>query len=214
MTTSVLEVGIDIKRIKYTISVEPIYSLTSVVQSSGRIRQREVSYIICQQPTKNSRNRIHRNASVQREVRGIDDFNEVDRSWYGLLTIEEACLRTPISQFLDHVPYSCQAHKDDLCSLCVESERVKKEARGREEGQMMERRSRWLELEERLIELKEMYCMYCLLDPYNTSKSIHHAAMECRRMQGDKERCVSAGGSKGSSGSKGCHRPSADAFNA
>ena len=48
VTTSVLEVGIDIKQIRYTISVEPIYSLTSVVQSSGRIRQRGVSYIICQ----------------------------------------------------------------------------------------------------------------------------------------------------------------------
>ena len=31
MTTSVLEVGIDIKQIKDTISIEPIYSLTSVV---------------------------------------------------------------------------------------------------------------------------------------------------------------------------------------
>ena len=31
VTTSVLEVGIDIRQIKYTISIEPIYSLTSVV---------------------------------------------------------------------------------------------------------------------------------------------------------------------------------------
>ena len=47
ITTSVLEVGIDIRQIKYTISIEPIYSLISVVQSSGRVRRRGVSYIIC-----------------------------------------------------------------------------------------------------------------------------------------------------------------------
>jgi len=180
-------VGIDIKQIKYTISVEPIHSLTSVVQSSGRIRQRGVSYIVCQQPSKNSRNRIQRDANVRREVRDIDDFKELDRSWYGLLTVEEGCLRTPISQFLDHVPYRCQGHRDDLCSLCVENERVKEEGRKREEGVMMERRSRWLDLEEKLLQLKEMYCMYCVLDPYNTSNSINHAGTECRAMQGDKK---------------------------
>ena len=187
VTTSVLEVGIDIRQIKYTISVEPIYSLTSVVQSSGRIRQRGISYIICLQPSKSIRNRIERNARMQREVRDIGDFNEMDRWWYGLLTIEEGCLRTPISQFLDHVPYRCQGHKDDLCSLCVENERVKEEGRRREEGVMMERRSRWLELEERLLRLKEMYCLYCVLDPYNSSNSINHAATECGRVRADKE---------------------------
>lgn len=187
VTTSVLEVGIDIKQIKYTISVEPIYSLTSVVQSSGRIRQRGVSYIVCQQPSKNSRNRIQRDANARREVRDIDDFKELDRWWYGLLTVEEGCLRTPISQFLDHVPYRCQGHRDDLCSLCVENERVKEEGRKREEGVMMERRSRWLDLEQKLLQLKEMYCMYCVLDPYNTSNSINHAGTECRAMQGDKK---------------------------
>lgn len=52
---------------------------------------------------------------------------------------------------------------------------------------MMERRSRWLELEERLIRLKEMYCLYCVLDPYNSSTSINHAATECGRVRADKK---------------------------
>ena len=134
ITTLVLEVGIDIRQIKYTVSVEPIYSLTSVVQSSGRIRQRGVSYIICQQPTKNSRNKIQRRGRAQRKVENIEDFYEMDKAWYGMLVVEETCLRTPISQFLDYIPYRCQGHKDDLCSLCVENDWIKEETRGREEA--------------------------------------------------------------------------------
>ena len=186
ITTSVLEVGMDIKQIKYTISIEPVYSLTSVVQSSGRIRQRGVSYIICQQPTKNGRDKILGDGGVRREVQRIEDFNEVDKAWYKLLTIEATCLRTPISQFLDHIPYRCQGHKDDLCSVCAEKDEIKEETRGREEAAFQERRIRWLELEERLLNLKEMYCMYCILDPYNTSNSINHSSVECKRLPEDK----------------------------
>jgi superfamily II DNA/RNA helicase len=186
VTTSVLEVGIDIKQIKYTISIEPIYSLTSIVQSSGRIRQRGVSYIICQQPSKYGSNEIRRNSRVQREVRNIEDFSNIDKAWYRLLTIEETCLRMPVSQFLDHVPYRCQGHKDDLCSVCMEKGKIKEETRWAEEAKVRERRGQWLELEDNLLRLKEMYCMYCILDPYNTSDSINHALVECKRAPADR----------------------------
>ena len=37
ITTSILEVGLDLKNIRYTINIDPIFSLISIVQSSGRI---------------------------------------------------------------------------------------------------------------------------------------------------------------------------------
>lgn len=185
VTTSVLEVGIDIRQIKYTISIEPIYSLTSVVQSSGRIRQRGVSYIICQQPTRYGEKEIQRNSRVRREVQNIQDFQDIDQAWYRLLTIEETCLRMPISQFLDGVPYRCRGHKDDFCSICVEKNRIKEETQQAEEANIRERRGQWLELEAKLLELKEMHCLYCIVDPYNRGNGINHSWLECKRMPKD-----------------------------
>lgn len=185
VTTSILEAGVDIRQIKYTISVEPIYSLISVIQSSGRIRQRGVSYVVCQQPTKFARHEILRHGGGPREVKDIGEFAETDRAWYRRWTIEEACLRTPISQFLDDAPYRCRPHMDDLCSVCVENEAAKAQVQWGEEAMMRERRARWLELEERLLQLKEMHCLYCLLDPYNSSTGSHHALSECQRIGKD-----------------------------
>lgn len=159
----------------------PVYSLTSVIQSSGRIRRRGTSYIICQQPTRSTRNEIVRHSAGPREIKDIRDFTDIDQAWYRLLTIEETCLRTPISQFLDNVPYRCRPHINDRCSVCLENDAVKETTRSAEEAAMRDRRSRWLDLEDKLLKLKEMYCTYCLLDPYNPSPSIHHAQVECPR---------------------------------
>ena len=52
---------------------------------------------------------------------------------------------------------------------------------------MRERREQWLTLEERLLGLKEMYCMYCILDPYNVSNGINHSLIECKRVSRDEE---------------------------
>ena len=117
----------------------------------------------------------------------IQGFAEVDKAWYRLLTIEETCLRTPIGQFLDNVPYQCQGHKDDLCSLCIDHDKIKEETRWTEEKGMRERRGQWLALEQQLLGLKEMYCMYCILDPHNPSSSINHSLLECKRVAGDAE---------------------------
>ena len=80
LTTSILEVGLDLPTIKYTINLDPIYSLTSIIQSSGRIRSKGTSFIITKEPNKYVIDSIRNNTIIKDEdnIDSIKDYKELD----------------------------------------------------------------------------------------------------------------------------------------
>lgn len=187
ITTSVLEVGIDIPQVRYTICVEPWYSLLSLVQSSGRIRNKGISYIVVRQPALSARAKIEREFQPEGTIDDVITFNRIDKQYYARLTIEKSCLRAPISLFLDNRIYRCEPGRDDLCSICEEELGVVRNTRTAEELNSRREKKDVLRLEMALSELKEGSCFYCLLDPYRPDRSVFHPIGECPRAERDRK---------------------------
>ena len=119
LTTSILEVGIDKANIKYILILEPIFSLISIVQSIGRIRNIGYSYIITREPTKYKIEGFKNNPILSKDKDSLDikEFRELDKAYYNLFIIEDKCLRLPISNFLDSRLYKC-LDTSLKCSIC------------------------------------------------------------------------------------------------
>ena len=188
ITTSILEVGLDLSNIKYTINLEPIFSLISIVQASGRIRNRGTSYIIGREPTKYKIDTIRQDTLLKNInlVVDINKFRELDRLYYSLFSIETKCLRIPISLFLDNTIIRCPTYSTNKCSLCLESSRILEEISSLEEEEARSNNYNLLLLEEKVVDYYSNYCFYCLVDPYYTS-TYKHNILNCNRANNNKE---------------------------
>lgn len=181
LTTSILEVGLDLPDIKYTIILEPIFSLTSIIQSSGRIRASGTTYIIAREPSKYSINNIKDNTILKDSdsITTIENFKELDKAYYKLFTIESKCLRIPIGIFLDNIPTKCLEDSNYKCSLCFDRDLSLNKLKDTEESNSRYNNYKLLELEELLIDYYNNYCFKCLIDPYNLSNSYKHSYNTC-----------------------------------
>ena len=187
ITTSILEVGLDLPKIKYTISIGPIFSLISFIQSSGRIRSSGISYIIDKEPSKYIRDNI-KGDPILRDLTTITDlvqFRNLDKAYYKLLLIESNCLRLPISTFLDNIPRKCLEDSIYKCSVCSERNRVLESAKSKEELEYRANNYNLIRLEEVLIDYYSNYCLYCLIDPYNFSSNYKHSIDNCPKAKLD-----------------------------
>lgn len=162
ITTSILEVGLDIKEIKYTINIDPIYSLISIIQSSGRIRNSGESYIITRTPNKYTINLIKEDSILNSTISTIEEFNKLDLAFYNRLSIEENCLRIPINLFLDNNYNRCSIN-DSKCSICLEKEKTLNTTKENEENRFKELSINYLNLKAKLLDLFNNYCLFCLL---------------------------------------------------
>ena len=180
ITTSILEVGLDLKNIRYTINIDPIFSLISIVQSSGRIRSGGISFIITKEPTRYNKEEIERNLILKdnNTIKNLIQFKELDLAYYKRLTIENNCLRIPISLFLDNSYYKC-SNIDNKCSICLEKDDILKGIKEKEEVTFRNNNFKLLKLEERLIDYYNNYCFYCLIDIYNKTSSYKHSLKNC-----------------------------------
>lgn len=186
ITTSILEVGLDLREIKYTISIEPIFSLLSIIQSSGRIRNSGTSYIISRNPLKYTLNNIKNNPILTKTITTIEDFILLDKAYYTLFTIENKCLRSPLSFFLDNTYYKC-SNNDALCSLCLETNTILTLLKEDEESKTKENNTRTLDLKIKLIDYYNNYCLYCLIDLSNLNNNFKHSIRECLKINKDEE---------------------------
>lgn len=181
LTTSILEVGLDLPNIKYTLILEPIFSLTSIIQSSGRIRASGTTYIITREPSKYSINNIKDNTILKESnnINTIENFKELDKAYYKLFTIESKCLRIPIGIFLDNIPTKCLENSNYKCYLCFNRDLTLNKLKDTEESNSRYNNYKLLELEELLIDYYNNYCFKCLIDPYNLTNSYKHSYNSC-----------------------------------
>lgn len=189
LTTSILEVGLDLPSIVYTINLEPIYSLLSIVQSSGRIRGKGVSYIIDKEPSKYLRDSIKSNPILKNidSVNDLISFKKLDKAYYKLFTIESNCLRLPISTLLDSTPRKCLEESSFKCSVCLERYNTLEELKSKEEREYRANNYSIIKLEESLVDLYTNYCFYCLINPYNFNNNYKHNIESCLSTKEDIE---------------------------
>jgi superfamily II DNA/RNA helicase len=181
LTTSILEVGLDLPSIKYTINLDPIFSLTSIIQSSGRIRASGISFIITKEPSKYTIKNIESNTILKEEssIDKTEDFKELDKAYKDLLIIERNCLRIPISIFLDNIPIKCLETSISKCSLCFNRETLFNSLKEKEEVNIRANNYTLIKLEENLLDLYNSYCFNCLVDPYNYLNNYKHSILNC-----------------------------------
>lgn len=180
ITTSLLEVGIDYSLIKYTIILEPIYSITSIIQSSGRIRDEGTAYLILKEPSKYKK-KAYREDPILKEsttISTLDKFKELDRAYYRLLTIEDKCLRLPISFLFDNSAKQC-SRLDKKCSICLDNDKIVDSLATRETTTARANNNFIIIIEEKLLEYYNFYCFYCLLDPYTSTEDYKHPSHNC-----------------------------------
>lgn len=189
ITTSILEVGLDLSSIKYTINLEPIYSLISLIQSSGRIRISGTSYILAREPTKYNIEATRNNILLKNlnNIEDITKFKELDKLYYNLFTIETRCLRIPISLFLDNTIVKCLTSSTTKCSLCLKNTNLLESIKDKEEQELRNNNYNIIKLEEILTNYYNNYCFSCLINPYNISFSYKHSSLSCRSILDNKD---------------------------
>ena len=176
ITTSILEVGLDLQNITYTINLEPIFSLISIIQSSGRIRNSGISYIISKEPNNYLKTNFNINSILNKEINTISDFKDLDKSYYTLFTIETNCLRIPINLLLNNTNYYKCSNNDNYCSICLEKQTLLNNTFNIENNKYKENNYYLINLENKLLDYYNNYCFYCLI---NLKTNYKHSFNNC-----------------------------------
>jgi superfamily II DNA helicase RecQ len=129
LTTSILEVGVDFSSITFIIYLEPIYSLISLVQSIGRIRNKGIGYILVSKPKSFIDPLVTYFNKNSTKSLTIEQFKELDLIYSKALVVEEKCLRSIINRFLDNtITSKCNSFIETRCSLCSKRESILEES--------------------------------------------------------------------------------------
>lgn len=176
ITTSILEVGLDIQSIKYTINIEPIYSLISIIQSTGRIRNIGTSYIISKEPNKYTKENFNITNLLNSNIDTIAKFKELDKAFYTLFTIESNCLRIPFNMLLNNTINIKCLNSESPCSICYNKQLELNNLANLEEENYKENNTNKIILENTILNYYNNYCFYCLI---NLKNSYKHSLNSC-----------------------------------